>query len=317
MRIVDFIIIRLVCLIITSSLILHANDALANHKWYLNGHLKTYYDNKFSEDEATIYYGAKVGYQIASNMSSFIEVGSSPVAGTMLSLGLQGNIALNNDWSFLYAISGSTVKEYENESGNRNSIMPVVGQGVRYAVGKGFYIDAMQDSILNSSFSELKGANISLGVSYYFGSNKANTYTDKLEREYGYQTLVSDNVATELDFKIVGATRELQAFELDRFELNESSLTPQQIVILTRELKGVSKNAKIKLTGYTDDLGSEVYNLGLGLQRAQRVKFKLIELGYHDDNINVLSYGVEHPISTNHNNNGRSLNRRVNVVVCN
>ncbi|WP_305816430.1 hypothetical protein [Photobacterium leiognathi] len=86
------------------------------------------------------YYGAKVGYQIASNMSSFLEVGSSPIVGTMFSLGLQGNIALNNDWSFLYAISGSMVKGYENKLGTSNSIMPVVGLGVRYAVGKGFYI---------------------------------------------------------------------------------------------------------------------------------------------------------------------------------
>ncbi len=52
--------------------------------------------------------------------------------------------------------------------------------------------DSLVKSILNSSFSELKGANISLGVSYYFGSNKANTYTDKLERESGCEhTLIN------------------------------------------------------------------------------------------------------------------------------
>jgi len=55
-------------------------------------------------------------------------------------------------------------------------------------------------------------------------------------------------------------------------------------------------NFKIKLTGKTDNRGTEEYNYQLGLKRAQSVKTELVSFGFNSNQIEVLSKGMNEPI---------------------
>lgn len=71
-----------------------------------------------------------------------------------------------------------------------------------------------------------------------------------------------------------------------------------------------SRVDRVELEGHCDPMGSEAYNVGLGLRRAQAVKTFLISLGVSNDKFSIVSYGEEKPLSQTDN----SKNRRVNFV---
>lgn len=315
MRTVEFISLRFAHLVILSSLIGYSNSAFASHGWYISGYLSTYYDNHLSKDEEAFYYGGKLGYQLTPNISSFLGVETSPLSRDMFSLGLQGNVELINNWSLLYSVSGATAQGYGDKMGANGNIMPIVGLGVRYTADKQLYLEATQENIFDSSFSELEGAKINFGVSYYFGRSKADNYTEKFEQEQSENNIIPYSIDEELDLAAVAESKELLNFNLDSFEFDENNLMPHQTAKLSRKFDAIPKSAKIELTGHTDNHGSELYNLDLGLQRAKKVKSKLIELGYSKDNIYVFSCGESKPIVITNSNNGLGQNRRVNVVV--
>jgi len=77
-----------------------------------------------------------------------------------------------------------------------------------------------------------------------------------------------------------------------------------------------TKNIFIEIEGHTDNVGSNVLNKELGLERAEQVKRYLYEqhqIPLHK--INVISYGEEKPVSPNNTKAGRAQNRRVVVKV--
>lgn len=68
---------------------------------------------------------------------------------------------------------------------------------------------------------------------------------------------------------------------------------------------------KLFITGYTDDRGSEGFNLELSLHRANAVRDYLIAKGVNSGNIIVSAMGKNEPVNSNSNDEERALNRRV------
>ena len=68
---------------------------------------------------------------------------------------------------------------------------------------------------------------------------------------------------------------------------------------------------KIKLSGYTDNVGKEQDNLLLSQARAKAVAEYLISKGIETERVSYKGYGSQHPISTNETEEGRKQNRRV------
>ncbi|MGA2192863.1 MAG: OmpA family protein [Nitrospirota bacterium] len=69
--------------------------------------------------------------------------------------------------------------------------------------------------------------------------------------------------------------------------------------------------------GYTDAVGSDDYNMKLGLRRAEAVKQELVsQFGISADRLKVESFGKSHPLSTNLTEEGRAENRRAMRVFC-
>jgi len=82
--------------------------------------------------------------------------------------------------------------------------------------------------------------------------------------------------------------------------------------------KVIKKNvgAYLEIQGYTDNIGSESYNLSLGYKRAEKVvKYLASEKGFPLHRMNVTSYGEYKPIADNSTREGRAQNRRVALVL--
>jgi outer membrane protein OmpA-like peptidoglycan-associated protein len=67
--------------------------------------------------------------------------------------------------------------------------------------------------------------------------------------------------------------------------------------------------------GYTDNVGSGDSNQGLSSRRADAVRMALVDMGVGASRIATRGYGEEHPVASNDSNDGRQLNRRVEIVV--
>jgi len=72
---------------------------------------------------------------------------------------------------------------------------------------------------------------------------------------------------------------------------------------------------KLQVEGYTDNIGGDEYNQKLSEQRAGSVKDYLESQSVKDSNISATGYGKSNPIADNSTSQGRSQNRRVQLVV--
>jgi outer membrane protein OmpA-like peptidoglycan-associated protein len=67
--------------------------------------------------------------------------------------------------------------------------------------------------------------------------------------------------------------------------------------------------------GYTDDSGGHEANLQISLSRAKAVRDYLVEQGIAAERIQTLGHGEQYPIASNATEEGRSRNRRIEIVV--
>ena len=71
----------------------------------------------------------------------------------------------------------------------------------------------------------------------------------------------------------------------------------------------------VDIQGHTDAVGTNEYNLKLGLRRAEAVKKVLVSKGVQANRLNVSSMGESQPIADNSSTKGRARNRRVEIHV--
>jgi peptidoglycan-associated lipoprotein len=71
--------------------------------------------------------------------------------------------------------------------------------------------------------------------------------------------------------------------------------------------------AKILITGNTDERGSREYNIALGRRRALSVQQFLIANGVNDKQILTVSYGAEKPVAFGHSEADYAKNRRADL----
>ena len=72
---------------------------------------------------------------------------------------------------------------------------------------------------------------------------------------------------------------------------------------------------RIRVDGHTDNVGSDRYNAGLSLRRAESVAQYLRGIGWRDDAIQRRGFGADKPVADNSTPAGRAQNRRVVIAV--
>ncbi len=71
----------------------------------------------------------------------------------------------------------------------------------------------------------------------------------------------------------------------------------------------------LKIEGNCDERGTEEYNRGLGLRRAQAIRDYIINSGVAGDRVDVESFGEDKPVAQGHNEAAWKQNRRGEFVV--
>lgn len=101
-------------------------------------------------------------------------------------------------------------------------------------------------------------------------------------------------------------------FGFDSAELSDDARSNLQI--LANSLKTYD-NTDVLIIGHTDGIGSATYNMGLSERRALSAKRQLQSLGIPADRILTEGRGLTEPIADNATDEGRLLNRRVEVLI--
>jgi outer membrane protein OmpA-like peptidoglycan-associated protein len=100
------------------------------------------------------------------------------------------------------------------------------------------------------------------------------------------------------------------------FEFNKAELLPNAYPILNKVAESLKsdQNAKLRIEGYTDAIGSDSYNMELSRKRAQAVADYLISQGISSSRLQVVPMGESNPVATNKTAEGRAMNRRVEII---
>lgn len=104
-----------------------------------------------------------------------------------------------------------------------------------------------------------------------------------------------------------------------QFEFNSGVLKTdsyQTLDLVARSLKTAS-TAKVALNGNSSAEGSAAHNMSLSVDRANAVKAYLVNAGVNGDNLTTKGFGESKPIASNDTEEGRALNRRVEIKVLN
>ena len=97
-------------------------------------------------------------------------------------------------------------------------------------------------------------------------------------------------------------------FDFDKYDLKEKSY--EALNTLLRFLKD-NPDIAVEINAYTDNIGSEKYNLKLSENRASSVVSYLIQKGIDASRLLPIGHGKDDPVASNETEEGRALNRRV------
>ena len=125
-----------------------------------------------------------------------------------------------------------------------------------------------------------------------------------------------NNETMELAPLSLGATFSIDnlLFATDSFNLSESAKI--ELYVLVDFLK-VNKDINIAVHGHTDNIGNAHKNLVLSRNRAKAVHDFLIEQGILSNRLSFDGFGPLKPIASNKSVEGRSKNRRTEIVIIN
>lgn len=139
------------------------------------------------------------------------------------------------------------------------------------------------------------------------------------------------SISNYLDLSVINEYKELtvdiemkpievgESFRLNNifFDFAKSNLRPESYQELDRLVKLLteSPNMEIELSGHTDNVGSDEFNLNLSQARAGAVTDYIISKGINPGRITAKGYGESMPVATNETDEGRQLNRRVEFKI--
>lgn len=128
-----------------------------------------------------------------------------------------------------------------------------------------------------------------------------------------FDVKATETIITTTESRIVGLEADNVTFAFNKTDIKGNDI---------RELDEVGAFLKkqpksyVVLNGYTDNVGTEEYNLGLSLRRAESVADYLVsKMGIARDRIVLQWYGASNPVANNNSEQGRAANRRVEMAV--
>ena len=102
------------------------------------------------------------------------------------------------------------------------------------------------------------------------------------------------------------------------FDVGKSTIEPQNFAILSKLQQAIRlfPDCAIGIEGHTDSHGGDDMNLRLSQARAEAVRqYLLANMSLSPAKITASGYGEARPIASNETADGRTRNRRIDVVI--
>jgi outer membrane protein OmpA-like peptidoglycan-associated protein len=201
-----------------------------------------------------------------------------------------------------FALSACSTNPYTGERQMSNT-----GQGAAIGAAAGAAIGALTNTSDGSQAA--KNAMIGAGIGALAGGG-AGYYMDRQEKKLRQQlqgtgvsvTRVGDNIILNMPGNITFAT--------NSSDINAGFYgTLNSVALVLKEYD----QTVVEVTGHTDSVGSDEYNLGLSQRRANSVATYLIGQGLIPQRFVVQGMGESQPIASNNTAEGRAANRRVEI----
>jgi peptidoglycan-associated lipoprotein len=104
------------------------------------------------------------------------------------------------------------------------------------------------------------------------------------------------------------------------FDYNQSTIRPDAAKVLEtdvaviRTILNTYPSQKVKIEGHADERGSDEYNIALGDKRGEAAREFLTGMGISKSQLDVISYGKQRPVCTDHTEDCWQKNRRAHFV---
>lgn len=137
-------------------------------------------------------------------------------------------------------------------------------------------------------------------------------YQDRQEAELRRQT-----AGTGIEVDREGDTIKLNLPDGVTFDFNRTELKPQFYPALNNVAATLREYNQtiVEVSGHTDNVGGEAVNQRISEQRAQNVATYLIGQGLQRERFEVAGFGYRYPVADNATEQGRALNRRVEIRI--
>jgi peptidoglycan-associated lipoprotein len=115
-----------------------------------------------------------------------------------------------------------------------------------------------------------------------------------------------------------GSNVQRRKFQLVYFDFDSQSIRSsetEKIQEIANFRKGAGSDADVIIAGFTDERGTAEYNRGLGDRRAGAVRESLISQGVDGGRIQTVSFSLEMPADTGHDEAAWAKNRRAEIGV--
>jgi type IX secretion system PorP/SprF family membrane protein len=243
--------------------------------------------------------------------------------------------------SFSYAIGNmrsESIKTMIRYSTANNIMLGLVYESENFSLGGSYDLNIMKNNISNNSTFEVmlsirKLKRPKRKSSFRFNSeqkeevndqdylepystdieekNSPNKQTAKMEEQE------SDTIKVKTSAGIITyRPHELEDlsynFHFNFDDINLSKEDEEYIRDMTLILNQ-NDRVKVKLTGHTDNIGTEEYNLKLSYKRAKRIGIILYKNGVPKSKIRLIAKGESDPIYPNKTKEGQAKNRRVQM----
>jgi OOP family OmpA-OmpF porin len=99
------------------------------------------------------------------------------------------------------------------------------------------------------------------------------------------------------------------------FAFDSAEIDPSSSVVLDAAADQLKEcpNVAVRVEGHTDSVGSDSYNQGLSERRAEGVDSHLVGRGVSASRLTAVGFGESQPVASNDTDEGRALNRRVEL----
>jgi|GEM_PF-632151 len=110
----------------------------------------------------------------------------------------------------------------------------------------------------------------------------------------------------------------IPVFAYINFKFNTAEISGADPVPILEDVARIMRetpNMKLKITGHTDAIGGDQYNMKLSMRRSEAIKDYLVKRGVSADRLSTDGKGESQPIDTNDTDLGRARNRRIEFTI--